>query len=261
MALIDFHCHLDLYSDPHAVAREAAKRGVYVLSVTTTPTAFAGTASLAPEGSRVRTALGLHPELAAQREHELDLFEKLLPQTRYIGEVGLDGSRPHKPTLDRQGGILTDILALAARAGGKIISLHSRGAANLLLDILSVEPRAGTFVLHWFSGSPQQVQRATELKCWFSVGSSMATSERGRKAIAAMPRDRVVPETDGPFTTSNGRSAYPWEAGAVMPFLSEIWDESPAEISQRMDSNFRRLSTSLTPDRTEDRGSTSELVG
>lgn len=245
MALIDFHCHLDLYPDPHAVALEAARRGVYVLSVTTTPTAFVGTAALAPENSRIRTALGLHPELAAAREHELSLFEQLLPRTRYVGEVGLDGSRPHKATLDRQGAILTEILSLAARAGGKIISLHSRGAANLLLDVLSLEPRAGQCVLHWYAGTPKQVQRASELDCWFSVGPGMATSERGRSAIAAMPRDRVIPETDGPFGTVGDRPAYPWDAGLVVPWLAEIWCEDSAMVSRRMAANFRRLSMSL----------------
>ena len=245
MALIDFHCHLDLYPDPQAVAQEAARRGVYVLSVTTTPTAFAGTAALAPDDSRIRTALGLHPELAAQREHELALFEKLLPSTRYIGEVGLDGSRPHRDTLDHQGGILTDILSLSAQAGGKIISLHSRGAAAILLDVLSVEPRAGIFVLHWYSGTPRQVQRASELQCWFSVGPAMALSDRGRSAIAAMPRDRVIPETDGPFGAVQGRPAYPWEATRVVPLLAEIWDESSQLVAKRMTSNFRTLSTSL----------------
>lgn len=243
MALIDFHCHLDLYQDPQKVAQEAAKRGVYVLSVTTTPTAFTGTAALAPEGSRIRTALGLHPELAAEREHELVLFEKLLSCTRYIGEVGLDGSRSHKATLDRQSGILTEILSLAARAGGKIISLHSRGAASLLLDVLSVEPRAGKFVLHWYSGTPRQVQRATELQCWFSVSTSMAASERGRSAIAAMPRNRVIPETDGPFGAVDGRPAFPWEANLVVPRLAEIWNETPEQVSQRMTSNFQSLVT------------------
>lgn len=245
MALIDFHCHLDLYPDPEAVAREAARRGVYVLSVTTTPTAFAGTAALARNESRIRTALGLHPELAAEREHELGLFEKLLPRTRYVGEVGLDGSRPHRDTLDRQGGVLTDILSLSAQAGGKIISLHSRGAADILLDVLSVEPRAGIFVLHWYSGTPRQVQRASELQCWFSVGPAMACSGRGRGAIAAMPRDRVIPETDGPFGAVQGRPAYPWEASRVVPLLAEIWEESSQLVAKRMTSNFRTLSTSL----------------
>lgn len=245
MALIDFHCHLDLYPNPAAVAEEVARRGVYVLSMTTTPTAFLGTAALAPEGSRIRTALGLHPEIAASREHELAQFEELLPRTRYVGEVGMDGSRPHRDTLDCQGGILTQILNLAARAGGKIISLHSRGAANLLLDVLAVEPRAGQFVLHWYCGSQRQVHRAKEMGCWFSVGPSMAASERGRGAIAAMPRDRVIPETDGPFGAISGRPAFPWEAGLVVPYLSEIWREDCEEIEQRMSMNFRALSMAL----------------
>jgi TatD DNase family protein len=241
MALIDFHCHLDLYPDPHAVAKEAARRGVYVLSVTTTPTAFEGTAALAPEGGRVRTALGLHPELAAEREHELALFEKLLPKTRYIGEVGLDGSRPHMGTLDQQAGILTSILALAALAGGKIISLHSRAATSLLLDVISVEPRAGTFVLHWFSGSKRDVRRAAELGCWFSVSTNMASNERGRSAIAEMPKSRVLPETDGPFGNLHGRSAYPWEAVSVAPLLAEIWREPVEDVQQQIGTNFRHL--------------------
>jgi TatD DNase family protein len=91
MALIDFHCHLDLYPNPLEVSREAERRGVYVLSVTTTPSAFLGTLKLTGTDSRVRTALGLHPEIAVAREVELPLFEKLLPQTMYVGEVGLAG--------------------------------------------------------------------------------------------------------------------------------------------------------------------------
>jgi TatD DNase family protein len=148
MALIDLHCHLDLYPKPHQVAQEVSARRMYVLSVTTTPSAFKGTASLAPEDSRIRTALGLHPELAAAREHELPLFEQLLSSTDYVGEVGLDGSRPHRSTLNRQASILMEILLLCARAGGKIISLHSRGASTLMLDLLSLEPLAGRPILH-----------------------------------------------------------------------------------------------------------------
>lgn len=241
MALIDFHCHLDLYADPHAVAAEAANRGVYLLSVTTTPTAFAGTRALAPPGSRIRTALGLHPEIAAGREHELRLFEELLPQTRYVGEVGLDGSRPHRDTLDRQGGILTEILALAAKAGGKIISLHSRGAAAAVLDVISAEPRAGVCVLHWFNGSARQIRRAAEMQCWFSVGSNMLASERGRDAVAAMPRDRIIPETDGPFGLRGERPAFPWEAADMIPLLAELWREGAAQVSAQLDRNFRAL--------------------
>nr|QQZ51127.1 TatD family hydrolase [Phenylobacterium glaciei] len=87
MALIDFHCHLDLYPNPHDVAREVARRGVYVLSVTTTPSAFLGTLALAGSEGRIRTALGLHPEIAVAREGELP-FEKLLPRQTTLGRLG-----------------------------------------------------------------------------------------------------------------------------------------------------------------------------
>jgi TatD DNase family protein len=90
--MIDFHCHLDLYPDPMNVVRECANRRLYVLSVTTTPSAWAQTNALAAGHDRIRTALGLHPELARERRRELALFDRLLPQARYVGEIGLDGS-------------------------------------------------------------------------------------------------------------------------------------------------------------------------
>src|SRR5258708_3936522 len=37
--MIDFHRHLDLYPDPQGVAREYVARELYILSVTTTPSA------------------------------------------------------------------------------------------------------------------------------------------------------------------------------------------------------------------------------
>src|SRR6185437_15227155 len=175
MAVIDFHCHLDLYPDPREVVAQCIERRLYVLSVTTTPTAFEGTAALAPDNGRIRTALGLHPEIAVSRERELPLFEKLLPRTSYVGEVGLDASPDHRSTIDRQTAILADILRLCARAGGRIVTLHSRGATGTLLDRLDAEPSAGRFILHWYLGSAKQIARASEMKCWFSVGPAMLT--------------------------------------------------------------------------------------
>ncbi|MGV8996867.1 MAG: Qat anti-phage system TatD family nuclease QatD [Parvibaculaceae bacterium] len=241
MALIDFHCHLDLYPDPHDVVLEAERRGVYILSVTTTPSAFLGTLKLASAASRIRTALGLHPEIAVARESELALFEELLPCTDYVGEVGLDGSRPHKATLDHQGAILSTILGLCARDGGKTISLHSRGAPNLLLDIIASEPLAGRPVLHWFGGSERETSRAAELGCWFSVGAPMLRSENGRRSVARMPRERILPETDGPFGKQNGRASYPWEAINIANDLQSILHMTTIEIEKLFTENFQKL--------------------
>jgi TatD DNase family protein len=214
--------------------------------VTTTPSAFEGTRKLAPADSRIRTALGLHPEIAVERESELGLFEELLSQTNYVGEVGLDGSKPHRSTLDRQGAILSEILSMCAKAGGKTLSLHSRGATRLLLDVLECEPLAGTPVLHWFSGTERETERAAEMGCWFSIGVPMLRSEKGRRAIARMPLNRILPETDGPFGTIDDRPCYPWEAMDVVSHLEPVLALDHAAITDRLVTNFRNLSERST---------------
>src|SRR3546814_7759513 len=88
--LVDFHCHLDLYPDHAAEVERCEREGVFTLTVTTTPRAWSRNHELASATRHVRAALGLHPQLVAERSHEIGLWEELLPQTRYVGEVGLD---------------------------------------------------------------------------------------------------------------------------------------------------------------------------
>lgn len=214
---------------------------MYVLSVTTTPSAFVGTSALAPDGGRIRTALGLHPELAASRRHELRLFHELLPTVEYVGEVGLDGSPPHRETLATQAEVLHEILDACAAAGGRILSLHSRGAAEMLLDMLEFEPLAGTFVLHWFSAKPAVIERAAELGCWFSAGPGMMASKSGRDAVDAMPLDRLLPETDGPFGMAEGVSLAPGGGGATYRDVAALKGMSAKEAEKLITDNFRRL--------------------
>lgn len=78
--MIDFHCHIDLFPDPTAVLDGAEARGVYILAVTTTPKAWAGTCKLVGNRRRVRIGLGLHPELVAERHTEVPLFAHLLAE-------------------------------------------------------------------------------------------------------------------------------------------------------------------------------------
>ncbi len=240
--MIDLHCHLDLYDDPAAVVTECERRGLYVLSVTTTPSAFEGTQQLAANSRRIRTALGLHPELVARRAGEMNLFETLLPMTDYVGEVGLDGSAPHRASLDLQREVFTKILRLCAAAGGRKLTIHSRGATGAVLDALEQNPKAGTFVLHWYLGSSRQMERAVRLGAWFSVGPAMLTSARGLATAALMPQDRVLPESDGPFGTVEGRSADPWDAWRVVSPLASLWNLSVSDTQTRLMANFRNFS-------------------
>jgi len=244
--VIDFHCHLDLYPDPQQVVEGCRQRGMYVLSVTTTPSAFQGTSALTNGTERIRTALGLHPQLAHERQSELPLFDELLPQVRYVGEIGLDGAPEFRIHWSAQLAVFDHVLRSCAKAGGRILSLHSRRASRAVLDRLEVHGKSGVPILHWFTGSFRDLDRAVALGCWFSVGPAMLRSERGRALAARMPRDRVLTESDGPFAQIDGRAVMPWQVTEAARMLAELWSLSPDEAEQITHSNLRTLA-SLVP--------------
>lgn len=243
--MIDFHCHIDLYPDPPAVITEASRLGVYVLAVTTTPASWPGARDLVGDARRIRLAVGIHPELAHTSHADVDRLASLLPLTRYVGEVGLDGSPNLRPHAGAQRDVFVRVLRACAAAGGKILSIHSRRATEEVLDCLERCPDAGTPVLHWFSGSRAQLRRAVGLGCWFSVGPAMAASAAGRELLLAMPRDRVLTESDGPFVEVSSRPSTPADMGQVEALLASAWrDMSRESIRERMLSNLRGLVSS-----------------
>ncbi len=245
--MIDLHAHLDLYPDPIATTKECVERNLFVLSVTTTPSAWSGTAALAKDAPRIRTAIGLHPQIAQERHGELALFDELLPQSRYVGEIGLDGGSELKNTWEVQRRVFDEILRMCGAAGGRILTIHSRRAATPVLECLASREDAGVAVLHWFSGSQRELQRAIDQGCWFSVGPAMLASEKGRAMAAAMPPDRILTESDGPFAQVDGRSLVPWDTAIAERALAEIWGVTAAEAQQRLLGNLRRLVSLAAP--------------
>jgi TatD DNase family protein len=243
--LIDFHCHLDLYLDREAAVATCVKKRAYVLSVTTTPKAWRGTLALAGKHERIRTALGLHPQIAHERFREIPLFEALLPETRYVGEVGLDGSPEFRQHAAIQLSCFEQILKATKKAGGRILTIHSRGAADEVLDALERNSDAGTPVLHWFSGTKKQLTRAIDMGCWFSVGPAMLRGQKGTAILDLIPQDRVVTETDGPFAKAKGRPLEPAEVMDAVLACAAAWKITSVSAETQLTLNFRRLVSSF----------------
>ncbi len=134
------------------------------------------------------TALGLHPQLAHERKSELSLFDQILPNCAYVGEVGLDEAPEFKRHWQDQIDVLRHVLEACERVGGGIMSIHSRRASTPVLEALEAPPVAGVPVLYWFSGAPRELDRAAALGCWFSVGPGSRTHCR---PAGASPRSRA----------------------------------------------------------------------
>lgn len=218
---VDFHTHLDLYPHLPAAIAVCDRRRTATLTVTITPKAFVRNREQADVSEYVRVGLGLHPQLVEERSGEIALFEKLLPQSRYVGEVGLDAGPRHYRSLALQKSIFERILRLCATAGDKIISIHSVRAVKPVLDLLEVYlPRhRGKVVLHWFSGTVGEIRRAAALGCYFSVNERMLALPNGRRILPEIPEDRLLTETDGPFVERDGK---PIAAGDVLRAVEEI---------------------------------------
>ena len=133
------------------------------------------------------------------------------------------------------------VLELAARSGGRILTIHSRRAADEVVDSIRRHPAAGVAVLHWFTGSKAELERAVAAGCWFSVGPPMITSQRGREAVAAMPPDRVLTESDGPFGMNERKPLGPAEVGRAIDGLASMWRCTSLEAQATVISNFKRL--------------------
>ena len=202
---------------------------------------------LAARTRHVRAALGLHPQLVAERAGELALWEEYLPQARYVGEVGLDAAPRFYRSLDLQKQVFENVLRCCAKAGGKILTVHSVRAATAVLDLIEayLPPERGRVVLHWFTGSPAEARRAAALGCYFSINAEMLRTDRGRKLVATLPVDRLLTETDGPFTKIDGHVAAPTDVMAVVNSLSDVLESLPSTISCRIKSNLRELTVSV----------------
>ena len=199
--IIDTHCHFDMMPQPEAYIQRIEKAGDIVIGMTNLPSHYQMGAAHIAGYKHVRLALGLHPLLAADNKQEITLFEKLVDSTSYIGEIGLDFSKEGYMTKDTQIEVLRKLLGIL-KGKNKIISVHSRRAERDLFDLLC-EYDIKNVIFHWYSGAVSLIPEIIERGYYFSVNEAMTLSRSGQAILKAIPRDRMLTETDAPF---NGNS-------------------------------------------------------
>lgn len=240
-AFVDAHCHIDLYQAPQRAIEQAEADRIYTIAVTNAPSVFAHTAALVAGSRYVRAAIGLHPELVHSHRHELDAFRDCLTQTRYVGEVGLDYMTLDEEIRSQQRLVLSTVAGWASDSGDKILTVHSRRAARDVISILS--GIKAKIILHWFSGTKKDLERALERGFFFSVNNAMLRSEAGRALVMRMPADRVVTETDGPFVQDGAEPATPSTVKATIRELADLWGRSADDVQTSTLNTLKALLT------------------
>lgn len=195
--MIDTHCHFDMMPQPEAYIRQREQAGDIVIGMTNKSSHFQMGQPHLQGYKHIRLALGLHPLLAAESKREVTLFKRLVDQTSYIGEIGLDFSKEGIITKDEQIAVLRELLS-AIRGKKKIVSVHSRKAEKELLALLG-EYEIENVIFHWYSGPIDLIPSILAQGYYFSVNEAMCESKNGRAIIEKIPRERVLTETDAPY--------------------------------------------------------------
>ena len=195
--IIDTHCHFDMMPNPEGYISAKEKAGDIVIGMTNLPSHFKMGQSHLIGYKHIRLALGLHPLLAAENRKELTLFKRLVDQTSYIGEIGLDFSTEGIATKNEQISVLWEVLA-TIKGKKKIVSVHSRNAEKELLDMLC-EFEIKNVIFHWYSGPVDLIPAIIERGFYLSINESMCRSKNGQSIIGKIPREKILTETDAPY--------------------------------------------------------------
>jgi TatD DNase family protein len=235
---VDTHCHIDLFDDPVATARAYESAQMSCVMTTMLPSHYQAALPHLKPFRAIRPALGMHPLRVTEGKNEIMMFVGLACSAECIGEIGLDLSTEGRRTKELQSAILRRILPVIGN--DKFVTVHSRNAHDEVSSLLD-ECHVGPVCFHYFVGGPHAAARLAAKGHYFSVNSRMLRNKH-RSTIDAVPRDRILVESDGPFLTKRPLAMIEH----VYSELSKIWHTDEFETEELLALNFSRCRTKVS---------------
>lgn len=240
---IDTHCHLDLIKNIQNNVVKEDSSPIKTITVTNAPSFFEPNNQLFAGCNNIRVGVGLHPELTIQFKQQLVDFPEHLNHTKYVGEIGLDGSARFKNTYDIQHYIFRNILSFLSNRDEKIVTVHSRNAARDVIDLLHDYRSIANnkIILHWYTGDESSLKRAADMGIYFSVNHKMLQSDNGLKILKNIPRKLLLTETDAPFTFDANIKSRMASLQFTYNIIAKTLKLDKNEVTEMVYNNFKSL--------------------
>ena len=254
----DVHAHLDLMDVDlmdvdvaRALAQAAAVGITRVITIGVDAKTSQWGARTAAAHAHLAAAVAVHPNEAALGHADDDALAALdelaaLPQVRAVGETGLDYFR----TEDGDGWLRQEASLRAhceiARRHGLPLVVHDRDAHEEVLRVLDAATAPERVVIHAFSGDVAFAQECARRGwvCSFAGNVTFKNAQRLRDALAVLPRDQVLVETDAPFLTPmpyRGRPNAPYLVPVTLRAMAEVRGESVDALATAVDATVTRV--------------------
>lgn len=246
----DNHTHLEIadgdqpmdYQDHMSLAGEVGILGAVQVGVTLESSRWC--AEVAAKDSRLLAAVAIHPNEAAKYEskqaldNDIEGIARLAsePRVRAIGETGLDFFR----TEDSQGIEFQQYsferhIAIA-KQHNLALQIHDRDAHDKVVETLLRVGAPEKVVFHCYSGDLELAKICTD-NGWYASFAGNITIKRNqhlRDSLKAMPKTKILVETDAPFLTPEplrGRPNAPYLVPITVRFMAEQLGMDANELS------------------------------
>ncbi len=253
--LVDSHCHLnfpDFQQDLDEVVARAQAAGVdMMVSISTRLDEAKSMAAIASKYASVVYSVGVHPhEVASHAEMTLETLLELAraPKVVGLGETGLDFyfNRDYEE-LQKQ---LFSIHIEASRQTGLPVIIHSRGADDEMIELLTAEKAKGDFpaLIHCFTSNAAFAKKALELGLYISLSGILTfkNAEALRDAVEIIPVERLLVETDSPYLApmpNRGKRNEPAYVVQTAEYLAKLKSTTLDDVARITSNNFYALFT------------------
>ena len=251
--LCDTHFHstsmIDKGLDATAILRELADADAGpMVDVAIEPEDFPRRREISGGYPEIVYSAGLHPSRSDRPDWRdaIALCERQVSEypVHAIGELGLDWYREYAPR-DRQIEIVEAQLDLARRSDLPVI-VHNREADADIHAVLRAAslPRGG--VMHCYSSTADWVRPFLDLGMYISFAGNITFPSAGeiRQAVAEVPADRLLLETDAPFLAPVPRRGRPNHPGLIVhtyELVAQLRGTTVPELARLVAGNARRL--------------------
>jgi TatD DNase family protein len=252
----DNHTHLEIadgdqpmdYQDHMSLAGQVGILGAVQVGVTLESSRWC--AEVAAKDSRLLAAVAIHPNEAAKYastqalDLDIDEIAKLAtePRVRAIGETGLDFFR----TEDSKGIELQQYSferhIEVAKANNLALQIHDRDAHEKVVETLLRVGAPDKVVFHCYSGDLELAKICSD-NGWYTSFAGNITIKRNqhlRDSLKAMPKTKILVETDAPFLTPEplrGRPNAPYLVPITVRFMAELLGMDANELSGQIAAN------------------------
>ncbi len=243
MELIDTHCHLTAVEKEKLPAiferaKECSVKRFVCIGASDGIISAHDAVELSKQYPEVFCSVGVHPHDAGQHQ-DLKEIERLFEEEKVVavGETGLDFFRDWAPVEDQRK--LFRYSIELAKDIGKPLIIHCREAADetiATLKELSADKIGGVF--HCYAEDGEFAKKIADLNFLVSFTGNITFKKAldRRKAVAEIPLEQIMLETDMPYMAPEpfrGKPSEPMHVYKVAQMIAEVKEVSLQEVAEK----------------------------